>query len=124
MPYLETAAISLLSEINVDLSSNADTIIYTVPTGKTCVLAWACLVAGSNTGASQISIGQSGSTTDWIPLNTLAVSVAGNAFVLQPVPNTTTPLQQTYPAGTVIKATVANHAGGATNALYLFGFLF
>jgi hypothetical protein len=50
MPYLETAAISLLSEINVDLSSNADTIIYTVPTGKTCVLAWACLVAGSNTG--------------------------------------------------------------------------
>ena len=31
---------------------------------------------------------------------------------------------KSYAAGTVIKAVVANHAGGATNTLYLFGFLY
>ena len=31
---------------------------------------------------------------------------------------------KSYAAGTVIKAVVANQAGGATNTLYLFGFLY
>jgi hypothetical protein len=123
MPSLETIGIALLSSTVISLAADADTVLYTVPTGKSCVLSWAVLVPGADTGASKISIGQSGATTDWLPDNTLATSIVGDAFILQPVPNTTTPIKKAYPAGTVIKATVSSFAGGATNTLYIFGFL-
>jgi hypothetical protein len=112
--------------VNVSLAANADTVIYTVPTGYTCVLDHAVLVGGASAGSgTTISIGQSGATTDFVPNNTLDnIDAAGDAVTIKPIPNTTPLKGKAYAAGTVIKATVANNNGGATNTLCLFGFLY
>jgi len=125
MPALNTVAIALLGATTLDLSTDGDTTIYTVPSGKSCVPVYAPLAVGSDAGASKISIGQAGNTDDWLPQTTLATtSVDGDVFLLQPIPDLTSPVKKAYPAGTVIKATVSDHAGGADNTLYFFGFLF
>lgn len=125
MPSLNTVAIALLASVALDLSADGDTTLYTVPSGKSCVPVYAPLAVGADAGASKISIGQTGHTDDWLPQTTLATtSVDGDVFLLQPIPALTSPIKKAYPAGTVIKATVSDHAGGADNTLYLFGFLF
>jgi len=117
---------SLLSVTTVALNANADTTIYTVPTGKRCILHYAILVAGADAGAtSTISIGANGTETDFIPANTLSnLDAANDAVILMPVPNTTPAKTKSYAATTVIQAQVANQSGGATNTLYLFGTLY
>ena len=117
---------SLLSVTTVALNANADTTIYTVPTGKRCILHYAILVAGADAGAtSTISIGANGTETDFIPANTLSnLDAANDAVILMPVPNTTPAKTKSYAATNVIQAQVANQSGGATNTLYLFGTLY
>lgn len=117
---------TLLSITTVALNSNADTTIYTVPTGKRCVLAYAVLVAGADAGAtSAISIGANGTETDFFPANILSnLDALNDAVILQPIPNTTPLKIKSYAAGTVIQAQVTNQSGGATNTLYLFGLLY
>lgn len=126
MPSLATSAVTLLSTTTVAFNANGDTTLYTVPTGKTLVLAFAIAIAGADAGATtQISIGQSGATTDFIPANTLSnLDAANDAVILMPVPNTTPTKTKAYAAATVIKATVANQSGGATNSLLLYGTLY
>lgn len=125
MAALKEKSISLLSTTSIALNANADTTLYTVPTGKTLILDQAILVVGANASTTTLSIGQSGATTDFIGANTLSNAAAANdAVILQPIPSTTPPKNKAYAAGTVIKATVAANAGGATNTIYLFGFLF
>jgi hypothetical protein len=125
MPDLRENAISLLSVTTVALNANADTDLYTVPPGKRCVLSHALLVAGSDAGATTISIGQDGAETDFIPVNTLSsLDAANDAVIMMPVPNTTPAKIKSYAAGTVIQAQVTNQAGGAVNTLYLFGMLY
>ncbi len=117
----------LLSTTTVALNANADTTIYTVPTGKRCVLTHAILVAGADAGAtSAISIGADGSETDFIPAAVLSnLDAANDAVILQPVPVAALPVKnKSYAADTVIQAQVATQSGGATNTLYLFGFLY
>lgn len=126
MPALKENAITLLSATTVALNANADTTIYTVPSGKRCILSHAILVAGADAGAtSAISIGADGAETDFIPANTLSnLDAAYDAVILMPVPNTTPAKTKSYAAGTVIQAQVTNQSGGATNTLYLFGILY
>lgn len=116
----------LLSATTVALNANADTTIYTVPTGRRCILAFAILVAGADAGATtQLSIGANGTETDFIPANTLSnLDAANDAVILMPVPNTTPAKTKSYAATTVIQAQVTNQSGGATNTLYLFGTLY
>ena len=123
---LKECGISLLSETTVALNADADTVIYTVPTGKRCVLECAVLVAGTDAGATTtISIGQNGAETDFLAANTLSnLDAQYDAVILRPIPNTTTLKSKSYAAGTVIDARIANQSGGATNTLYLFGFLY
>lgn len=123
---LKEAGIALLSETTIALNANADTVIYTVPTGKRCVLECAILVAGADAGATTtISIGANGSETDFLAANTLSnLDAAYDAVILRPIPNTTPLKSKSYAAGTVIDARVANQSGGATNTLYLFGILY
>jgi flavoprotein len=52
------------------------------------------------------------------------LDAAYDAIIVMPVPNTTPTKIKSYAAGTVIQMNVANHAGGATNTVYLFGFLY
>lgn len=126
MPALKENAITLLSATTVALNANADTTIYTVPSGKRCILSHAILVAGADAGAtSAISIGADGAETDFIPANTLSnLDAAYDAVILMPVPNTTPAKTKSYAAGTAIQAQVTNQSGGATNTLYLFGVLY
>lgn len=126
MASLDTLALTLLSATTVALNANADTTIYTVPTGKRCILHSAILVAGADAGATtQISIGADGAETNFIPANTLSnLDAQYDAVILMPVPNTTPTKTKSYAAGTVIQAQVTNQSGGATNTLYLFGMLY
>ncbi len=124
-PIITDSAEGLLSVTTVSLAADADTTIYTVPTGKRLVLTKAILVVGADAGTSVISIGADGAETDWLPNNTLsAIDAANDAAILQPVPNTTPVLVKSYAGGTVIQAKVSSHAGGATNSLSLFGYLY
>jgi hypothetical protein len=116
---------TLLSTTTVALNSNADTTLYTVPTGVRCVLTHAVLVAGADAGTTTISIGADGSETDWLAVNTLSnLDAQYDTVILQPVPNTTPLKSKSYAAGTVLQVQVTNQAGGAANTLYLFGFLY
>lgn len=123
---LKEKAVSVLSTTTVSLAANADTTIYTVPTGKRCVLHSAILVAGADAGATTtMAIGQDTAETDFIPANTLSnLDAANDAVILMPVPNTTPTKTKSYAAGTVIQAQVGTQSGGATNTLYLLGVLY
>lgn len=123
---LKEKSASLLSSTTVSLGANADTVIYTVPVGKRCVLSHAILVAGADASTTDISIGANGTETDFIPATDLAnVDAQYDACKLEPIMATTSvPKIESYAAGTVIDAQVTNQAGGATNTLYLFGFLY
>lgn len=125
MANLKMYATSLLSSTTVSLAANADTTLYTVPTGRRCILSHAILVAGADAGATTtISIGADGTETDFIPANTLSnLDAQYDAVILMPIPNTTPTKTKSYAAGTVIQVQVANQSGGATNTLYLFGLL-
>ena len=126
MPDLKEKACSLLSSTIVSFAANADTTLYTVPTGKRCILSHAIIVAGGDAGASTtISIGANGTETDFIPANTLSnLDAQYDAVVVMPVPNTTPAKTKSYAAGTVIEAQVANFSGSATNTVYLYGLLY
>ena len=126
MPALNTKADTLLSATTVAFNANADTTIFTVPAGKRCVLTQAIVVAGADAGATTtIAIGQDTAETDFIPANTLSnLDAANDVVVLRPIPNTTPLKNKSYAAGTVIQAQVGTQSGGATNTVYLFGFLY
>lgn len=125
---LKEKAVTLLSATTVSLAANADTTLFTVPTGKRCVLSHAVLVAGADAGTTDISIGQDTAETDFVGAIDLGnVNAANDAVILCPLPVATGGTAQaikSYAAGTVIQCQVTNQAGGATNTLYLFGFLY
>jgi hypothetical protein len=128
MASLRETSVSLLSTTTVSLAADADTVLYTVPTGKRCVLSHAILVAGADAGTTDISIGQNGAETDFVGAIDLAnVNAQYDACRLAPVPVAATAsaaLEKSYAAGTVIEAQVTNQAGSATNTLFLFGYLY
>lgn len=126
MARLATKVPYLLSTTTVAFNANGDTTLYTVPAGVRCVLDHAIVVAGADAGATTtIAIGQDTAETDFIPANTLSnLDAQYDSVILMPIPNTTPLKTKSYAAGTVIQAQVANQSGGATNTVYLFGFLY
>jgi len=121
----ENSVGGLLSTTTLALNATGATTLFTVPTGKRCVLTHAILVAGADASNSALTIGQVGALTDWLGTQTLTgIDAQYDAALLQPVPNATTVKSKSYAAGTVIQANVTTGAGGATNTLYLFGFLY
>lgn len=125
MGALNEKCLKLLSATVVAFNANGDTVLYTVPTGKRCVLVLAVAEAGSDAGATTaLSIGANGSETDFVPAHTLSnLDAQYDVVILQPAPGTTPSKIKSYAAGTVIEAQVTNQSGGATNTVYLFGFL-
>lgn len=123
---LQENALTLLSTTTIPLNANGQTAIYTGPTGKRFILHSALLVLGADAGTSDLSIGQNGATTDFLPVQNLDNGDAQyDVLLLMPVPSVTPALpQKSYAAGTVIEADVANQAGGADNTLFLFGVLY
>ena len=122
---LRASAVTLLSTTTVSLAADADTTLYTVPTGKVCILSHAVLVVGADAVTSDISIGANGTETDFIPATDLGLLDAVNdACKLEPIMTTNVPKIEAYAAATVIEAKVTNQAGGASNTLLLFGTLY
>lgn len=126
MSALNENALTLLSASTVALNADGQTTIYTVPAGKRCILSHALLVLGADAGTSDLSIGQNGATTDFLPVQNLDnLNAQYDVGLLMPVPSATPALpQKSYAAATVIEADVSNNNGGATNTLYLFGVLY
>lgn len=125
MADLKEKAISLLSSTTVALNAAAATTLFTVPNGKRCVLTHAILVAGADASTSVVTIGQVGALTDFLGAQTLSgIDAQYDAGILQPIPNATTVLGKSYAAGTVLQMDVTTGNGGATNTVYLFGFLY
>jgi hypothetical protein len=119
--YLNGAG--MISSTTVSFAANGGTILYYVPPNKKLILTKAVVIAGADAGATTtISIGQSTSTTDFIPANTLSnLDAADDAVILQPIPNTTPLKSRAYPAGIIISCTIATASGGATNTVQLYG---
>lgn len=125
MPALRENAITLLSATTVSLTADADTILYTVPTDKVCLLSHAYLVAAAGAGSSNISIGQDGAETDFIGLTNLTNLTVANDYVSLVVVQSEVPVTlKAYTAGTVLQMNVTNGAGGTGNNVYLFGVLY
>jgi hypothetical protein len=115
----------LLSSTTVDFDADGDTVLYTVPASTTCVLTKAIIIAADNANSTDLSIGQSGATTDWLPTNQMDnLDAAGDAIIVMPVPATTPTKCKAYAATTTIKATVSNKNGAAGNTIKLFGILY
>ena len=123
---LKEKSAALLSSTTVAFNANADTVLYTVPVGKRCVLSHVIVVAGADAGATTtLAIGQAAAETDFVPANILSnLDAQYDAVILKPIPNTTPLKSKSYAAATVIEAQVASQSGGATNTVYLFGFLY
>ncbi len=125
MADLKEKAIGLLSTTTVALDSAAATTLFTVPVSKRCVLTHAILVAGADASTSVVTIGQVGALTDFLGSQTLsAIDAQFDATILQPIPNATSVKIESYAAATVIQMDVTTGNGGATNTVYLFGFLY
>lgn len=129
MPDLRENSCSLLSTTTVALNANATTVLYTVPPGKRCILAFAILVVGADAVTADIQIGQNAATDDFCGPSDLGnIDAQYDACILQPMPVDTpgsVTILKSYAAGTDIEAEVTNQAGdGATNTLYLFGMLY
>ena len=110
--------------VTVSLAAAANTTLYTVPTGYTCVIDHVDIILGADASTSTITIGRSTALTDFLDTQTLSsLDADGDVGRLMPVPNATTPKQKSYAAGTIIQVAVTAANGGATNYMILWGYL-
>jgi hypothetical protein len=125
MSELNELTEALLSSTTVDLSGTGQTTLFTVPSGKRCVVTKAVLIAGADCGASVITIGQSGALTDFLGSQNLGnIDAQYDVAILQPIPNATPVLNKSYAEATNIQVDVSTALGGATNTMLLFGILY
>ncbi len=127
MANLFENADGLLSVTDIaDMSSAAETTLYTVPTGKTLILTKAYVRVNADLGNSgDCSIGQSGAPTDFIPSTDLDIADAQfDVIVLQPIPSVTpTIARKEYVAAEPIVFDVINAFNAVAATVYLFGIL-
>ena len=123
---IKTIAIKDLSgSVTVSLAAIAATTLYTVPVGYIAVIDHVDIITGADAGASTLTIGRSTALTDFLGTQTItALNAAGAKGELRPVPNATTVKQVTYAAGVIIQVNVTAAAGGATNYMHLWGYLY
>ena len=121
----ETTGERLLSTTTVSLAADAATTLFTVPAGQRLVLTKAILVVGADAVSTDIQIGITGEAGNFIPTTQCDnLNAANDAALLQPIAHLTTPMIDSYAPGAAILFTVANQAGGASNTVFLFGFLY
>ena len=126
------SGLSLLSDTaggSTVLSSlaNADIqTLFTVPTGKTCVLSHAILEVDGDVGASLVvTIGKGAAATDFVgTTNGDNLDADGDAILIAPIPSATPATLKIYQAGEVISIDVAVAGNAVTGSLYLFGILY
>jgi len=119
--------IGLLADVAItDLSSVAQTTLYTVPTGKVFFLFAAMLRAAADVGANlAFTIGKVGALTDFIgTTNGDNLDAAGDGIWILPVPSATPATIKTYAGGTVIQFNVTVAGNAVAGRLFLFGMLY
>ena len=125
---MKECAISLLSETTLDVTSTGQTTLYTVPTGKRCVLHCAVVVCGSAASTTAtLTFGQVGALTDFLDTQTMTnLAAQYDAVTCMPIPNATPVKTKSYAASTVIQVDVSTaDADGMTDGtVYLFGFIY
>ena len=83
------------------------------------------IVAGADAVTTDVQVGQNGATDDFIAVTDLGlVNAQYDGAWLIPIPAANVLLGKSYAAGTSIEMEVTNQAGGATNTVNLFGFLY
>lgn len=123
MSDLKEKSVALLGSVDsVDLNAAAQTTIYTVPTGKKCVLDHVRIRnLSANATNAVVTIGQVGALTDFLAAQTLsALNAAAATGILRPVPNATTPKGIEYTAGEVLQIDVTVVASIACTATVEF----
>ncbi len=119
--------LSLLSTTAITDMSDADIqTLFTVPTGKTCILSHAILEVSGDAGASGVlTIGSGASASDFVgTTNVDNLDADGDCILMMPVPSATPATLKAYAAATVISLDVATAANAVTGSLYLFGILY
>jgi len=125
MADMKEKGLTLLSATTVALNAAAHTTLYTVPTGKRCILHSALLVAGADAGASTVSIGANGAETDFVVATSLTnLNAQYDTALIAPLTTTSPATLKSYAAGTVLECACTTTAGGATNTVYLYGMLY
>lgn len=128
MADLKETALALLSVTTLDVTSTGATTLYTVPTGKRCVLHAAVVVCGSAASTTAaISFGQSTALTDFLGNQTMTnLAAQYDAVTCMPIPNATPEQAKSYAASTILQVNVATaDADGSEDAtVYLYGFLY
>ncbi len=127
MADLKYNAISLIAQVlGEDFNVTTDTALYTVPTGKEFTPFAVCISkASGDLASSTVTLGQSGTKTDFLNTQILSgCNAAGDAIWLMPVPNATPVGIVTYTEGEVFTMDHVAAAGGAATAdVSVFGFL-
>jgi hypothetical protein len=125
MPRLKYESVSRLSTTTVttNLATTGQTTLYTVPTGKTCILSHAWLTAGGDVGANlAVTIGQVGALTDFVgTTNGDNLDAANDCILLAPVPSATPTTQKQYTAGEIIQIDVAVAGNAVSGIVDLYG---
>lgn len=127
MPDLKENSCSLLSTTALtDLSVAAIQTLYTVPVGKTCLLAFALIEADANLAdAGVFTIGSGAGAIDFVgATNVDNLDADGDVILMAPVPSASPATLKAYAAGTVISLDVATAAAAETATCYLFGMLY
>jgi hypothetical protein len=125
MADLKEVSIALVSTTTVSLAATGQTTLFTVPAGKRFVPTKALVIAGADAGASIVTLGKSTALTDFLAAQTLSnLDAQYDAVKLQPIQNATPVKQKSYAAGDIFQIDVTTAAGGATNTVKLFGFLY
>ena len=125
MAALKEKAITLLGSATVSFTGTGQTTLFTVPTGKRCVLHSVIVVASADASAPTITIGKSSALTDFLGTQTLSnLDAQYDAVILQPVPNSTPVKIKSYAAADIIQVDVTGTGTGTTHTFYVFGFLY
>jgi hypothetical protein len=100
--------------------------LYTVPAGKTCILAFAFIRADADFADNgEFTIGSGAGAIDFVGTTHIDnLDAAGDVILMAPVPSATPAKLKAYAAATVISLDVAVSAAAQTGTCYLFGFLY
>lgn len=124
MADLKAKAVALLGSVDsVDLNDDvSSTTIYTVPSGKKCVLDHVRIRnISANCTSATCTVGKTGALTDFLGTQTLSgLNAAASTGILRPIPNATTVKGIEYVAADTLVFRVVAAAGIACTATVEF----
>lgn len=128
MADLKETSVALLSSTTLDVTSTGATTLYTVPTGKRCVLDHAKVICGTAASTTAvITFGRSTALTDFLDSQTMTnLAAQYDCVICAPVPNATPVKTKSYAAGVIIQCNVgtADVDGSEDATVLLYGTIY